>query len=238
MATTGYNELLKTQEKNKPFNSKFYEELEKLSYQTDNDKNRQQRKIILSAGHSTKFGEDRGAFGNNFVEGIENAKIRKRVYEILKNKYNTEVIIDGDETILRASMNYFTNLIRTKKYADKDVIALEIHFNASPNPTANGTETVIPAEHTKFECELANEISRGISGLLNTRLRGEVDGLTGVITEASSRAKRLGWMRIPAQNVLLETCFISNTKEMEAYVKNFEPICQTLAAILYHNSII
>lgn len=232
-----YKNIVNSQEKNKPFDAKFYQELEKLSYNTAKDNVKNQKKIILSAGHSTKKGEDRGAFGNNFVEAEENANIRKRVYEILKTKYNTEAIIDGDETVLRSSMNFFTNLIRSRKYKENEVIAIEIHFNASPNPTANGTETVIPEVHTKFECELANEISRAVAGILNTRLRGTVDGLAGVITEASSRAKRLGWMRIPAENVLLETCFISNKQEMDNYVKNFESICQTLAAILYYNSL-
>ena len=233
---TIYQKIVELQHKQKVFTPDFYTSLDKLSYNTKKDDTSKQRKIILSAGHSTKKGEDRGATGNGFIEGVENAKIRKRVADILKTKYNTIPVIDGDETILRLSMNFFTSLIRKNKW--NNALAVEIHFNAASSPTANGTETVIPADYTETELNLASELSRGIAGILNTRLRGIVSGYSGVITEASSRAKRLGWMRIPAENALIEICFISNTEEMKKYQENFENICQLIAAVLYHNSLI
>lgn len=193
--------------------------------------------IIVSAGHSTKKGEDNGAQGNGYSEGHENARIRKRVVEILKSKYNVQAIIDEDFSELKKSIHTFTTLIKSKKYRESEVIAFEIHFNASANKDANGVETVIPSEYTESELKLAHEMSLAISDVMKIRLRGTTGGMKGVITEAYSRAKRLGWMRIPAQNVLLELCFITNEEEMNKYSKNFENICQTIAGVLYQNAI-
>lgn len=185
------------------------------------------RKIFLSAGHSnSKNGRDRGASGNGFIEGEETVKMRTRIAEILKSRFGVDAIMDGNDTILKDSINFF------KKLTAPDSIVLDIHFNAGP-PTAVGTETLVPRDVIEDELSLAKQLSEGVAEVLGTPLRGNFRGVKGVRSEAESQHKSLGWMRLSGCNVLMEVDFISNKKAMETYVEKFEPLCQKLAEILY-----
>lgn len=190
------------------------------------------RQIFISAGHSNVakdvFGRprDRGAAGNGFIEGVEAAKIRTRVVEILRQKYNVKAIVDPDDSILSQTLAFFRNLTTNK------CIVVDIHFNAAGS-TATGTETLVDSNPTQFELDLAFILSKIAHSRLGIPRRGNFKKRLGVKSEAESHHGRLGWMRLTGKNALIEVCFISNKNDMVSYEKNFEGYCSDLAFVLY-----
>jgi N-acetylmuramoyl-L-alanine amidase len=184
------------------------------------------RTIYLSAGHSTVKNRDRGAEGNGFIEGVEAAKIRQRVAQILKSKHNVTAVVDVDDSILSQTLAFFRNKTTNK------CIVVDIHFNAA-SPKATGTETLVGSNPTQFELDLAFCLSDIAHRRLNIPKRGNFKGRQGVKSEAESHHGRLGWMRLTGENVLIELCFISNKSDMDAYQREFENYCSDLASVLY-----
>lgn len=184
------------------------------------------RTIFISAGHSDKLGRDRGAVGNGYIEGVETVKVRKRIVEILKNKYNCKVVIDVDDSIFSQTLAYFRNKVC------KESLLIDIHFNAA-TPQATGTESFVPREPTQIELELAYALSHVASVNFNVNKRGSFKSFSGVKNEIESHHKKLSWMTLQGHNVLLELCFITNARDMSSYIKNFENYCQDVALILF-----
>lgn len=182
-------------------------------------------KIYISAGHSSDKSQDRGAAGNGFIEGEETVKVRARVAEILESRFGIKPIMDGNNTILSQSINFF------KKLTAPDSIVLDIHFNAG-TATARGTETLVPRDATEDELSLAKQLSEAVAEILETPLRGNFRGIKGVRSEEESQHKSLGWMRLSGVNVLMEIEFISSAKGMELYSWRFEQLCQKIAEVL------
>jgi LysM repeat protein len=178
------------------------------------------RKIFISAGHSNKVGRDRGAIGNDFIEGNLTVELRNLIVNELKKLGNTP-IVDGDNTVFTESINKFKSL------SNPDSIVLDIHWNAA-TPKVTGVETLIPEEHTPFEVKLAESLSESISSTLNITKRGK----NGVKTEAESHHGRLGWMRLIGENVLIEVCFITNKTDMTKYQNKKVELSKNLAKIL------
>jgi N-acetylmuramoyl-L-alanine amidase len=185
------------------------------------------RTIFLSAGHSTVAGRDRGAAGNGFIEGVEAAKIRKRVSEILRQKYNCKTVVDPDDSILSQTLAFFRSMTTNR------CIVVDIHFNAA-SPTATGTETLVDNNPTQFELDLAFALSHASAKTLGINKRGNFMGRAGVKSERESHHGSLGWMRLTGENALIEVCFISNKSDMDKYTANFETYCQNIAIVLYH----
>lgn len=182
------------------------------------------RKIFISAGHSNKTGRDRGAAGNGYVEGVLAVNFRNKVVANLK-KLGANVTIDGDDSILQDSLNFF------RKQVNDDAIVLDIHFNAA-GPTATGTETLIPAIFSLNERKLANLLSNAVAETLDIPMRGD----KGVKTELESHHKKLAWMSLKGENVLMEICFISNKSDMEKFIKKEDELALKVAEILYNFS--
>jgi len=180
------------------------------------------KSIILSAGHSNKIGRDRGAAGSGFVEGNLTVELRQLISDDLK-KLGLNPIMDGNNTILAESLNFF------KKLISANAIALEIHFNSGPD-TATGVETLVPENPSLNERIIASGLSQIVRDAMNIPMRGN----NGVKTELESHHGKLGWMRLNCENLLLEVCFISNPKEMEIYQKNKFIIGQRIAKYLYN----
>ena len=180
------------------------------------------RKIYISAGHSNKIGRDRGASGNGFIEGELTAEFRKLLVKEL-NLLGTKPITDADDTIFSQTINYFRNLV------DSKAIVLDIHWN-SATPQAKGTETLIPGKPSSFETELAEELSKTVGETLDIPLRGK----SGVKTELESHHKKLAWMSLTGENVLMEVCFISNKNEMQSYQNKKEELAKNIAKVLFN----
>ncbi len=178
--------------------------------------------IILSAGHSNVKGRDRGACFGKHIEGDLTVEFRQLVFGELK-KLGVTAIMDGNNTILQESLNYF------KKFASSKTINVEYHWN-SFNSKSTGTEVLIPENPSNFETEIAKKIAQSNADLMKITLRNG----NGVRTELQSHHGKLGWMRLPGENVLVEMCFISNETDMEAYHENKFNLAKQHAIIIFN----
>lgn len=160
------------------------------------------RIVYLSAGHSTQEGKDRGASGNRKIEGIVSAEFRQLLVTEL-NRLGVTVMVDGNHTVLADSLAWI------KRFVTPGCIAIDIHCNAA-GEAATGTEVIVPAKPSAFEKGLASELSGSVAFALGIRNRG-------VKLETETARKRLGWMAISAQTVLIELFFISNKFDCKAY---------------------
>lgn len=175
------------------------------------------RTIYLSAGHSNVVGQDRGASGCKLVEGNLTVDFRRKLIAELQLQGITPKT-DPDENITVKTVSLFKGMVGLTD------IALDIHFNAGP-PTATGCEVIIPQKYTRFEFNVAANISSIISRVLEIRNRG-------VLTEDRTPHKKLAWMAIPCENILMEICFISNMKDMEKYNNKDQQLANNLATYL------
>lgn len=103
---------------------------------------------------------------------------------------------------------------------------VDIHLNAAASNKATGTEVLVPEKYSDFEIKLATELSRAISASLGIPNRG-------VKTETQSARKKLLWMTIPAENILIECFFISNPSDVNSYHLYGDFMCNAIADVLY-----
>ena len=175
------------------------------------------RRLFLSAGHSDVKGKDRGAVSGQFVEGELAADFRRQLAFELQ-QLNVNCILDNDSNVTGDTVRLFRGLV---KQAD---VAIDIHFNAA-GFVATGTEIIIPDKSTKFENEVSKEIAKIIGLSLGIRNRG-------VKPESYTPRKKLFWMVIPCENILIEVCFLTNKTDMEKYLQNKELLAKNLANYL------
>lgn len=182
------------------------------------------KKVLISAGHTNVKGRDRGAVGNGYIEGELAVEFRGMLVKELE-KYGVDVYKDLDNTTLTETIADF------KLKTNSNTIAIDIHWNAA-TPAATGTEVLIPESNSATERSLAKDIADAISRILGIKLRGNYKGLAGVKTEAESHHKKLGFMRLSGETVLIEMCFISNASDMEKYQKNKKELVIEIGAII------
>lgn len=182
------------------------------------------KKVLISAGHSNVPGRDRGAAGNGYIEGELAVDFRNLLIpELLK--LGIDVHKDIDNSILSETISDF------KLNVSSDTISIDIHWNAGP-ATATGTEVLIPESNSSIERNLAKDIADTISRILNIPLRGNYKGLKGVKTEAESQHKKLGFMRLNGETILIEMCFISNKSDMDKYQDNKKLLAKEIANLI------
>ena len=161
------------------------------------------RKVFLIAGHN---GSGTGA--NGFIdEGKETIIFRDL---IAKNLYDMGIVAIKDDNLtpLTKVVQWLRNKITKKD------ICIDIHFNASTNKLANGSEVFIPTKNTSDEVELANMFRRTLSKAFNDR---------GVSLESKSYHGKIAMLSgFDCCNILLEVCFVSNKTDADAY--NFHKI--------------
>jgi N-acetylmuramoyl-L-alanine amidase len=185
------------------------------------------RTIYLSAGHSNVAGRDRGAIGNGFIEGELTVELRQLIVSELR-KLGVNPIVDDNNSILSQTLNKFRNMTTNR------CIVLDIHWNASANVSATGTETLVDNNPTQFELDLAQQLSQVVHNVLNIPLRGNFRGRPGVRSERESHHGSLGWMRLTGENVLMEIGFISNTNDMRQYQLNKHTLAKQIAQTLFN----
>ena len=176
------------------------------------------RRVIISAGHG---GTDPGASGNGYIERDLAIEFRNLLVSELK-KLGISAIIDDDKNALKQTLLWLKG-----KFSSGDIL-LDIHWNASANPEANGTEVIVPEKASAFELNLAKELLKCFTGF------GFRD--RGVKPETHTARKTLGWMRPNAETVLLEKGFISNKTDVRLYDANKEGIARRVAALLHQSS--
>ena len=172
------------------------------------------RTLFLSAGHG---GYDVGAVGNGHKEAELTIELRDLVNKYLL-KLGIKAITDDNKNALAQTIRFFQNKV------SKDSILIDIHWNAFTE-TSTGTEVLIPAQPTELEKSIAIDLSKVISDTLKIKNRG-------VKTELQSARGKLGWMRLTGENILIETCFISNPNDMKSYQENKEMLAENIAIVL------
>ena len=184
------------------------------------------RKIFISAGHTNVVGRDRGAQGNGFFEGDLTHELRDMTIKYLEDIYRTRAHADGNNNTLSQTLSWIRHLTSPR------CIVLDIHFNAA-TPAAEGVECFVPAKFTAFEIGLAGDLVDAVVKRTSFKRRGNTGGRLGVKDEGMSARKKLGWMTITGENVLLEVCFISNKQEMQVYQLQKHQIAKEIARVLH-----
>ena len=167
-------------------------------------------KIYLIAGHNGS-----GSGANGFIdEGKETIILRDLIAEKLK-EMGIVAIKDDNLTPLTKVIQWLRNQINKKD------ICIDIHFNASTNKLANGSEVFIPTKNTSDEVELADMFRRSLSKVFKDR---------GVSLESKSYHGKIAMLSgFDCCNVLLEICFVSNKLDSVNYFENREIIAYELA---------
>jgi N-acetylmuramoyl-L-alanine amidase len=177
--------------------------------------------LYISAGHSNS---DPGAINAklNLREADLTRGLRNLVVDKLSRK-GAKVLSDGIGT-----ENYERNTAIAEA-AKCDGLKLDIHFNAGVE-SAQGVECFSdPAEKA-----LAQELAKAVADVLGSPLRGAA-GWKGR-TESQHGAKGLAWLDGLKNSVLLETCFISNPREIQNYLAKMDAVAQAIADVLFkHN---
>ena len=172
------------------------------------------RKIIISAGHG---GNDPGAVANGYTERDLAIEFRELlVKELLL--LGVKPLIDDNKNALKQTLAWLTG-----KYSSKDIL-LDIHWNAASSK-ARGTEVIVPDNASIFENNLGKNILNVFvsNGFINR----------GVKPESQTARKRLGWMRPPAENILIEVAFITNILDMNLYQNLKYKLAKELAFVIY-----
>ena len=176
------------------------------------------RKIIISAGHG---GNDPGAVANGYTERDLAIEFRELlVKELLL--LGVKPLIDDNKNALKQTLAWLTG-----KYSSKDIL-LDIHWNAASSK-ARGTEVIVPDNASIFENNFAKNILNVFvsNGFVNR----------GVKPESQTARKRLGWMRPPAENILIEMGFITNLLDINLYQNLKYKLAKESAFVIYKSLI-
>ena len=176
------------------------------------------RKIIISAGHG---GNDPGAVANGYTERDLAIEFRELlVKELLL--LGVKPLIDDNKNALKQTLAWLVG-----KYSSKDIL-LDIHWNAASSK-ARGTEVIVPDNASIFENNFAKNILNVFvsNGFVNR----------GVKPESQTARKRLGWMRPPAENILIEMGFITNLLDINLYQNLKYKLAKELALVIYKSLI-
>lgn len=165
-------------------------------------------KITLAAGHG---GSDPGAVRGALVERDLMTQLRDITTVKLRSEGHT-VRTDGERGVNLPLIKALTLILGSD-------IAVELHLNAFEDPRARGVE-VVARPHEKA---WAQRIARGISEVLDTPLRGA----GGWIDQSATARGKLAWVR--GGGLLVEVCFISNPRDMEAYLAKYWLVASALA---------
>lgn len=174
------------------------------------------RRYFVIAGHR---GAKTGAIGY-IDEGAEAIRLRDAITNELKKK-GCIVMNDNPKDELKSVVSFVNN------NCEPSDICIDLHFNASSNKSAKGTECFIRVNSEKsIEKVLAACIASDISRVLKTTNRGVKFDNQGAHT-------RLAMCRdIKCNSVLVEVCFVTNIDDCGQYGNNFDVLARSIAFTL------
>jgi len=176
------------------------------------------RKIILSAGHG---GKDPGASGNGYIERDLAIEFRDMVVAELQ-KEGIEPLTDSNTNALAQTLAWLRG-----KFSKRDIL-VDIHWNASANAEAKGSEIIVPDNASQFEMELAKSLLKVFTSV------GFKD--RGIRPEKLTARRSLAWMKADAETVLVEKGFITNLMDIKLYNANKWGIARGFAKVLKSKS--
>lgn len=184
-----------------------------------------QRRLFLSAGHSTTPGRDRGAVSHDgkHIEGNIVAEFRTLVFDSLLKRYGYRASVDSNDSILSQTIALF------RQWATPRCVLVEFHCNASANARAQGIECIVPEKPSQFEEVMAFEICKALEGATGFPLRGN----RGVKKESESARGKLGWLRMAGDNVIVELFFITNPQEVATWNRSKFEAADRVADVLW-----
>ena len=154
--------------------------------------------VVITAGHSN---QDSGAVGKDkngkIVKEAEVAVTLRNAIAFYLREADIEVKTDGVG-------NNNQPLSSAIKLIKGSTLAVEVHLNASTNPTANGIETISLPKDKK----VSQDISKAIQKVTGSRLRGD----HGWIDQSISARGKLGY--VSNGGLIVEVGFLSNTSEL------------------------
>ena len=175
-------------------------------------------KVFIDAGHMGR-GYDPGSIAYN---GTPESDLTLELSQMIKK----ELTNLGVEVIMNREGEQYIHPSTTVKMANdvKDLdYFLSVHFNASENPKATGVETFYNTGTYDKDGKL---ISKEICDTMEETL-----GLPFRRNEASPYYNR----RVNTKGTLIEGCFITNSKDYQAYQENKEELAKNIAKTLYEN---
>lgn len=170
--------------------------------------------FLITAGHSDV---DPGSVANGVTEASIVTELRNIVAYTLRQRKHT-VTTDGNLSDNKPLSQAIALFNYDQKYK------IEFHCNAAGSPSANGTECISLLK----DKEMAQNISKAISSVLGTKLRGEA----GWIDQSKSQHTRLAY--VSNGGIIVEVFFLTNETELDTYQSKkwlvAEAIVQALVA--------
>jgi len=169
------------------------------------------KKLKISAGHGEKV---QGAVG--FIKEHQEAdKVTAGVAKYLKANYDCDVETYDEKTATTQSGNlYNIDAWHDKTHSD---LNLFVHFNASANATAGGTEALYYSATGKT---YATKFAAAMASAQGIKNRGAI-----------KRTDLYVLKNTKAVGVLLEVCFVSSKADVAAYQKNFDKLCAAIGDV-------
>lgn len=167
-------------------------------------------RILVSAGH-TLMGIGTGAVG--FInESQENRVLAKLIVEYLK-KLGHEV----DYHEVNNGSDYINQQAKKANSKNYDLV-VQIHFNASDNASANGTEVIYRSSKGKVYAQKVQDKLK--TEFADRKIKHDINDLK----------RDLGWLRLTKPvAILVETCFVSNKNDANKYTSNRNKIAKLIA---------
>jgi N-acetylmuramoyl-L-alanine amidase len=175
------------------------------------------KSILNAAGHSTVAPRDPGAVSRDgsLVEAKLAVRMRDAVSAICRYR-GLQVFEDGEDGVSQQ----LTKAIALCR--QNNGRAVEFHFNASVNPSANGIEALSLGSNSAF----AKELAQAVAKVTGAKLRG----VNGWLDQSKGQHHRLGFC--VAGGVILELAFISNPSEMAIYLEKEKEIAVAVADVM------
>lgn len=175
--------------------------------------------LYLSAGHTGPHtGAQCATVAPRFDEGSETIRLRDAVAAVLTTRYHIAVLTDQDT--MRLSL--LCQQINDAAAFASNIVCVDLHFNASTQATAHGTEVIVADDASDLEVALAVRLLNATARTLGTNRRG-------VRTESQTPRRRLAILHLDCPSVILEICFATSQTDTDAYRRQFDTLVDQLA---------